>query len=343
MKKFSAFLALCLAVLLCAGCGSDPVQTTVPKETTPVQTQPPETTVAPTEDPSLFDNGRFTLTLPEGFTEEPGTDNLFRFASPDAPADPSFIEVEILPLDEDVLTMSTSDYRKRIDPTKRSGSDALRFKLIDLWEEEVDGWPCVVSEYNLVYEEYISHLFRYEIVCRSANFIFTFSDGSDDNVWLDRFAQCIETVTLNQTEGSTGESFGALTEYELDCGLRLFAESGLIRHGAAGFTECLGSRSAILLFMADNKEANHLTQMKLTDYAELLRSTNDLSQFRQDVYGNLYTSFRTTAEDGTDYFNMIFLKETEDAFWVCQMACAADAQGHYETEFPLWASSITER
>lgn len=338
MKKFRALLALCLAVLLCTGCGSDPApETTAPIDTTPIQTEPPETTVPPTE-PAGFDNTRFAITLPDGYTESPGEDNRFCFVSPED--DHSSVEVEIIPREEGVLTMSANNYRKRIDTTKQAGSDAIRFKLIDIWSDQVDGWPCVVSEYNLVYEDYITHIFRYEIVCRYVNFIFTFTDGSDDNVWLDRFVDCVRTIGLNPTEGSSGQTYDGLTEYVLGCGLRIFAEAGLTRHGAAGFTECLGSRNTIVLLMADDKQTNHLTQMDLYGYGQLLRSTNDLGEFREDMYGNLYTSFYSASADGTEYFNMIFLKETEDAFWVCQMACTAGMQDQYEPEFPLWASSI---
>lgn len=342
MKKFSLLLALCLMLSICSGCGSKPAETTAPLSPVPTlpNMEPPVETTPPT-DPNAID-GKFTLDLPEGFEGGETENNRYEFLSPNAPEDHSSVTVELMALDESVLEMSTSEYKKRIDVTKTGKSDAKRFKLIDLWKETVDGWPAMVSEYNLVYDDYISHIYRYEIVCRSMNYVFTFDDASDGNDWLDHFEDMIDSVKLLQTEGGMDLNFSEMRQYELDCGLNLFAESGLMEMEAHGFTACLGSRSCILLFMADNKEANNLTDFTLEDYAQLLKRNNDLRSFKTDQYNNLYTTFYTNDESGTGYFNMLFVKETADAFWVCQMACVTELQGTYERDFPLWASSITE-
>lgn len=340
MKQCRRMLALCLLLTILCGCGSDPVQTTAPAATTPAATLPPETTVPPTEPAPGSD--KFRLELPEGYVLGAEQSDRYTYLSPDAPGDNSTVLVEILPLDESVLTMGTASYKKRIDVTKTEGSDALRFKLIDMWDDTVDGYKTVVSEYNLVYEDYISHIFRYEVVTDWANMIFTFTDNTDDNVWLDQFVDCVSTIRLIPNIDGLELDFSDLAIYDLDCGLRIFAQPGLREHEAEGFNDCLGNRDLIILFMADNKQTNHLTDMNLEDYAQLLRQTNDLRSFQRDLYDNLYTSFYTNDDSGAGYFNMIFLKETEEAFWVCQMACTAENQGRYEKEFPRWAASIMD-
>lgn len=342
MRKFSLLLALCLMLSIFSGCGSKPAETTspdLPKPTLPDLTAPEDTT--PATEPPVGD-GKFTIDLPDGFTGGEVETNRYSFLSPNAPEDHSAVTVELMAHDESVLDMTTSQYKNRIDVTKTGTSDAKRFKLIDLWQEQVDGWPAVVSEYNLVYEDYISHIFRYEIVCESMNYVFTFDDASDNNDWLDHFETMIGSVKLIQTEGGIELNFTEMSQYALGCGLKLFAEAGLSEMEAYSFTACLGSRSCIILFMADNKEVNHLTDFDLEEYARLVQRNNDLRAFRRDEYNNLYTTFYTTDEDGTGYFNMLFVKETADAFWVCQMACVSELQGTYERDFPLWASSITE-
>ena len=69
---------------------------------------------------------------------------------------------------------------------------------------------------------------------------------------------------------------------------------------------------------------------------------NDLKHFKWDTYGNLCTSFYSTDDNGMEYYNMICVKETEEDFWVCQMACAADDQAKYAKTFSLWAASVHE-
>lgn len=337
MKKRILLPALCLMLSILSACSKAPAETTVP--TLPPVTAPTETVPAVTE--PLLGDGKFTMNLPRGFAETETSVSRWVYASPNAPEDHSSVSVELVPMEEQILSMTTAEYSQRIDVTKTGTSQAKRFKLIDLWQEEVDGFPAVVSEYNLVYDDYISHIYRYEIVCQGMNYVFTFDDASDGNDWLEHFSNMIDSVKLLYTEGGMELNFSEMTEYNLDCGLHLFAEAGLMELEAYGFQSCLGSRNCILLFLSDDKQANHLTGMRLEDYAQLLRQNNDLDTFSRDAYNNLYTSFRTTDEDGAEYYNMLFVKETEDTFWVCQMACPAVFQETYQREFPLWASSIT--
>lgn len=152
----------------------------------------------------------------------------------------------------------------------------------------------------------------------------------------------MDTIDLILDTEGIELDYSGLEHYKLDCGLNLYAASGMETHKAEGFTACLGNRNVIILMMADDKAANNLTDLELEDYAEVLCQTNDLSGFKWDSYGNLSTSFFSSDDTGMEYYNVLFVKETEDDFWVCQMACSAENQAQYVRAFSLWASSISE-
>ena len=337
MKRNALLPALCLLLTILSGCGSEP-QSTLPVQTQPAQVQPEETTEPPTEPEPGSD--LFRMELPVGFVLTDARDDRWVYSSPNAPEDPSTIVVELVAGDEEILTMSTEQYKKQLEVSATADEAVQRFRFIDLWKEKLDGFSTIVCEYNLVYSDYITHTFRYEVLGDKGNLVFTFTDATDGNEWLDLYMDSVSTILVVRSDGM-GVDFSDLTLYRLDCGLRLYAQSSLVEHDAAGFTACLGNRNAIILFMADHKEANQLTGMDLEDYALLLRSTNQLDPFQTDALGNLYTTFYTTTEDGTSYFNMLFVKDIGEDFWVCQMACRAEDQEKYTPQFSLWASSIT--
>lgn len=368
MKRICLLLALCLTLSICAGCGSDPVETTTtpstaaPIQTTAPTTAPTQTVPEPTDppEPKVID---FALELPEGFEASVSQEGYYAYISPNAPRDTSCITVELTALDDSVLVMTNSDYANRIDPTRvpeptdSTGSGETTpseetapsaenlpkdFRFTDFQDVEVDGWPGVVSAYTLVYEDYVSHVLRCEVVASDCNYVFTFTDDTAANVWNEAFHSCLDSVDLILDMEGIELDYSGLTLYDLKCGLQIYAENGMEHHDADGFTACIGSRNVIILVMADDKMSNNLTDMDLDGYAALLCRTNDLPQFKWDTYGNLCTGFYSTDSTGMEYYNTIFLKETADDFWVCQMACVAEEQARYAKAFSLWASSIAE-
>lgn len=376
MKKLSLLLALCLMLTIVSGCSGKPAETTLPQtETTTAPpettTAPPETTVPPTTlpDPVVID---FTLDLPEGFEPVVVQDAITVFASPNAPMDTSTITVEKLPMDESVLTMSREEFTSRFEltppdeptepeetgettepeetadpaettePEETAPAGPTGYSLYSMAQMEIDGWPALYCDYTLSYAGYASHVYRFELVVNHNNYVFTFTDDTDSNVWLDSYEDCVLTIHMITDQEGIELDYSGLTHYALDCGLELYAEEGMEKHKAEGFTACLGSRNVIILLMADDKVSNNLTEMDIGDYADLLCQTNALEDFRTDGYRNLYTAFYSTDETGMEYYNVIFVKETENDFWVCQMACLADNQAEYAKPFALWASSITE-
>ena len=379
MKKLSLLLALCLMLSILTGCAGKPAETTAPAETNaPVETTtaptvptilPTETTVPPTEPPAVVID--FDMVLPEGFEAIVAEDALTVYASPNAPMDYSTVSVEKLAMTEAVLSMSEDEFEalfelapeetepvettepeettepsettEPVETTEPQPELPTEFHLYSMAQMEVDGWPALYCDYTLTYETYIAHIYRFEVVVNYNNYVFTFTDTTDTNVWLDEFENCVPEIDLIlDTEGFELD-YSGLQRYNIPGGLSIHAEEGMDHHKAEGFTGCIGNRSVIILFMADNKETNHLTEMTLDDYADLLCQTNELGHFKYDTYGNLCTSFYSTDETGMEYYNMITVKETTDSFWVVQLACSADNQAQYTRAFSLWASSVTEK
>lgn len=376
MKKLSLLLALCLMLSILTGCDRKPAETTLPTQTTaPVETTtapttlPTETTVPPTEPPAVVID--FDMVLPEGFEAIVVEDALTVYASPNAPMDNSTISVEKLAMNEAALTMSEGEFEALFElapeetaPTETTEPEETEeptettepaetaepqpqlptaFCLYSMTQMEIDGWPALYCDYTLTYETYIAHCYRFEVVVNYNNYVFTFTDTTDTNVWLDAYEACIPEIDLILDVEGIELDYSGLVKYDIPGGVTIFAEDGMESHKAEGFTGCIGSRSVIILFMADNKESNNLTEMDLEGYADLLCQTNELSNFKWDTYGNLSTSFYSTDETGMEYYNVITVKETSDAFWVVQMACSADNQAQYARPFSLWASSVMEK
>lgn len=364
MKKLSLLLALCLMLSIFTGCNRMPAETTapttapaVPAETTAPTTLPPETTIPPTEPPAVVID--FDMVLPEGFEAIVAEDHLTVYASPDAPRDFSTISVEKLAMNEAVLAMTEAEFEalfelapQQTEPSETADPEETtepqpelpsKFHLYEMNQTEIDGWPALFCDYTLTYEDYVAHIWQFEVVVNYNNYVFTFTDTTETNLWMDLYEACVPEIDLILDTEGIELDYSALTGYNIPGGLMIHAEDGMDSHKAEGFTACLGNRSVIILFMADNKQSNNLTDMTLEDYADLLCQTNDLNHFKWDTYGSLCTSFYSTDETGMEYYNMITVKETSDSFWVVQMACSADNQAQYTRPFSLWASSITEK
>ncbi len=360
MKKFSLFLAAFMTFGMLTGCGSQqvPAETTLSTSASTIETTTAPTT-APTQPPKpvVID---FDLTVPEGFTLSVVEEQIQVYSSPNSPRDPSFISVEICPRDEAVLTMSTEKMADRImhpvttapspseitqtteetEPTTPVQSVAEPF-IQYLEPADIDDWEAVYADYVQSSDTHTDHVYRYEVVTTDANYVFTFSDGTDDNEWLEEYKKSVESINLILNTEGMELDYSHLTKYTTQSGLSIHAEAGLEPHDAQGFTDAFANKNVLILTMADGKITNNLTGMTLEDYADLVANSNKLEKFQTDMYGNLFTTFYSSDKAGIEYYNMICVKETNDKFWVCQMTCQASNQVNYAKEFPLWASSIS--
>lgn len=365
MKKTSLLLAVFLSVGMLAGCNSQPAPT---EPSAPVVTAAPTTqpTTAPTTaptlppEPSVID---FKVELPTGFDQTVFQDDLHVFSSPKSPKDPSKVTVEILPRDEAVLKLdakqmmehiissavaetqpTTSDPSETTVPTETTApTDGKKLPeplVKELEPTKIDGFDGIFVDYVESQEKYTTHIYRYEVVTPKANYAFSFCDSTDKNDWLEQFKKSAETIDLILDTEGLSLDYSHLTKYTMHSGLNISAEADLQNHEAPGFTDALANRNVLILTMADDKAANNLTQMTLEDYADLVARSNQLQPFQKDMYGNLSTSFFSSDETGLEYYNTIFVKESDEDFWVIQMTCLVNDQVRYAREFSLWASSV---
>ncbi len=354
MKKISLVLVVCLMAALLGACGGT-AETTDPSVSDSAESSDstPEESTVPTAPKVISPTSKvidFSLDTPEGFTASVVQDSFTFLISPNAPVDTSSITVETTPRDESVLTRTAEEFEAMVTGNAASeeshGTDApaghQQFSLSEMQNVDLDGWPALMCKYDLSFTGFSSHILRYEVVANNANYVFTFTDTTDERLWQDAFARSAETIHLILDSEGIALDYSNLTLYDLGIGLSIYAEEGLLPQKAEGFSACIGSRDVIILVTADNKQENYLTELDALGYADLLRQNNELDEFQTNLYGNLYTHFYTTDEVGNSYYNMICIAETEADFLVLQFACLRENQPAYAKQFPLWASSITQ-
>lgn len=334
MKKICLLLTVCLLLCL-GGCGGEeaPVKTgsTQPETTPPTTSAPTEETTEPTEAtvPRIIG---YELDIPEGFAVDTSEDDrtIYRCTLPD---DSSSILYRVEPLDESVLELDEAGFQAR-------NTMEQEYEQLRLEQTRVDGQPALFADYVAVRQEERLHIYEYLVVGTEKNYVFQFCDRSEQEQWLDAFAQAAQSINLLMENEGVSLDYSALEYYTLPCGLSLYAAPGMQEQEAPGFSGCIGSREAIILVMKDDKLARNLTGLTLNDYAALVSQANDLEDFTQDNYGNLHVSFYSSDDLGLRYFNALTVKESDECFWVIQMTCIASDQAAYDRAFALWATSI---
>lgn len=339
MKKIRFLSAVCLLLLCLGGCGGREV----PSVSTTDSTQPSTTQTQPATEPPTEESTEATeaappqiigyeMDVPEGFEIETSEDDRAVYLST-LPDDSSSIVYRVEPLDEGVPELDEDGFQARIALEQE-------YEQLRLEQTRVDGQPALFADYVVLRQEQRIHIQEYLVVGTTENYVFQFSDCTQDEQWLDAFAQTAASINLlMENEGITPD-YSALERYSLPCGLSLYAAPGMQEQEAPGFSGCIGSRDAIILVMKDDKLERNLTGLTLADYAALVSHANALEDFTQDNYGNLHVSFYSSDDLGLRYFNSLTVKESADSFWVIQMTCTASDQAAYDRAFALWATSI---
>lgn len=351
MKKICLFLALCLLLGSLTGCNdqSGTTETTLSTETTEDTTPIP----SETEEPVVIG---YDITLDVDFTALVAEDDRTIYRSPNE-GDESSILIRTQPRDESVLSLDIQGFVDMQGDGYLSGApgstptgpveseqpetqnQGRMYSFVNTEVIQVDGFPALFADYMTTLDGVSTHVMEYHVVA-TENYLFRFTDCTEDGAWLEGFARSAETINmLMENEGVTLD-YSDLKEFDLGCGISIHAQDGLTAHEAPGFTACLGNQNAIILVMQDKKEENNLTEMDLYDYAELVSDANELGEFTQDHYGTLHSSFYSTDEMGIKYYNLLTVHETGDSFWVFQMTCSAANQATYALEFSRWATSI---
>ena len=339
MKKICLILAVCLLLGCISGCGGS-AQSTETSANESVATQPssqPQETTAPatTEatqptEPKIIG---YDLEIPEGFEITTSEDDRTIYLSKDN-ADDSSILIRTQPLDESVLELDEQGFEQM--QVLEQEYEELMVQTV-----RVDSEDALFADYVVVRDEQQIHIYEYIVVGSEENYVFQFSDYTEEEIWLEAFAEAAASINLLMENEGIELDYSHLERYSLPCGISLFAASGMEPQNAPGFSGCIGNRDAIILVMKDDKVENNLTGMSLEDYAALVSSSNELESFTQDIYGNLHVNFYNSDTNGLRYFNNLTVKETQDSFWVIQMTCIADNQASFDREFALWATSIT--
>lgn len=341
MKKICLILAACLLFGCISGCGaSTPTETTqAPPPATQPSTQPAETTEPPTSEttqptePTQPKIIGYDLSVPEGFEINTSEDDRAIYLSQE-PEDNSSILIRVQPLDESVLELDEAGFEE-LQPLTQE------YEEMSLSRVQVDSEDALFADYVVTRGGERIHIYEYIVVGSEENYLFQFSDYTQEEIWLEAFANAARSINLLMENEGIELDYSHLQHYTLPSGISLFAAEGMTEQNAPGFSGCIGSREAIILVMKDNKEENNLSGLELSDYAVLVAEANGLAPFTQDNYGNLHARFYNSDSLGMRYFNYLTVKQAQDSFWVVQMTCTADNQAKYDREFALWAASIS--
>lgn len=341
MKKICLILAVCMILGCMSGCGgntrdaestaADTVATQAPTETQET-TVPPSTQATEEVEPTEPNIIGYELEVPAGFEITTSENDRTIYLSEDN-LDNSSILIRIQPLDESVLTLDEQGFEEMqvLDQ---------EYEELTVQTVRVDSEAALFADYVVLRDEQRIHIYEYIVVGNEENYVFQFSDYTEEEIWLEAFKEAAESINLLMENEGIELDYSHLERYSLPCGLSLFAAPGMEPQNAPGFSGCIGNREAIILVMKDNKEENNLTGMSLADYAALVSKVNELESFNQDNYGNLHVTFYNSDSNGLRYFNNLTVKETQDSFWVIQMTCTSDNQASYDREFALWATSV---
>lgn len=340
MKKICLLLAVCLMLGCIAGCGNDSEETQpstqLSETTSPTNEIPSEDTVPPTTEPPIPQVIGYEFDVPEKFVASISENDRMVYVSPNAPTDTSAIEVQISTRNEDILLLDSNAYMQM-----NQLEENQEYHSIDVQLTQIDGIDALFVDYVIQDGGVYTHIYEYHVV-GDRNYMFRFSDSTDQNDWLELYEDAVDSIDMLTQDENVVLDYSHLEKYTLDCGINLYAGTGMQEQTASGFTACLGSREAIILLMRDNKEEHDLVGLSLQEYADLVSQANDLDQFTKDNYGNLHASFNSTDSSGVTYFNNLTVHETSDSFWVVQMTCTVENQPKYDREFALWATSVKE-
>ncbi len=85
---------------------------------------------------------------------------------------------------------------------------------------------------------------------------------------------------------------------------------------------------------AENLEINSLEDM--FDYL----CEQKKKEYKLEESDGLKYFFHEETADGKDFFYLAALKETDGAYWICEMACLKSDKSKYQDKFVEWAKTI---
>lgn len=341
MKHLRMLLVLALVAAMLTACGGNSAPTTVPTTAAPT-TEAPTTvpteapTTAPTE-PDLEPIVNYYFDEPEGFVAAGGDGTVNVLLGPDN--DGSLIGVMVM--DEAVDFSELTEDSIAANLGVMDGSD-MTISMNFTQPMEIDGYPAHLVDYNVVSSELTAHYSNYYVTDGVSTFVFTFTDASAEGKWAEAFAAAAASINLlNEGEFVPADTTG-LEQYDLGCGISMYAVPGLETLEVEGYAAILANESCTIMVIQDNKSEYGLYGLTVEDYASLYVDGELITGFETDACGNTATAFMNLGDDGLTYFYYAVAKNTADDFYLIQCACDQDAAMAMAGEFAQWCATVTE-
>lgn len=332
---------LLIVTLILAGCGTTPepeetTQAPTTQETTqPPTTQPPtQPPTEPTEPPVVVADTY--LKLPVGFEAASATDEITVYEGPDGPEDASSIVVRKGPK-EDVLSYTQEEFLERMAVV--ADEDSAQVESMEV--TTVDGLEALYGVYSMTVAEAPCKSWSYLIPAGEYTYAFTFTDCTEDGVWAEEFAKSADTILLLREGEFAPVDYDGLEQYDLGCGMALYAMPGMEVQEVSGYDAALIGGKVVTLVFSESKEQVG-KGFTLEEYAKAVTDANGLDACTPDKYGNLATVFTKDDEQGQPYFYYLTVTQTEQDYWICQSACPVDDAAVYADEFSRWSTSLEE-
>lgn len=340
MKHLRLLTVLVLVAAMLAACGGNSPAATVPTtaapttEPTTVPTEAP--TTAPAE-PDLEPIVNFYFDEPEGFATMSVSGTVEILAGPDG--DGSSITVMALEAPMDFSELTTENFSESLGLL---GDDGLAPALNAMETTEIDGYPALMLDYTMTASGITARYLTYYISDGASTVVFLFADASADGKWSDAFAAAAGTIhLLNEGEYVPADTTG-LEQYDLGCGLSMYANPGMEALEIEGFAAVLADEQTTIMVIEDNKDEYGLYGLTVEDYAYLYTDGEVITGFSTDACGNTAAAFLSQGDDGSTYFYYAVAKNTADNFYLIQCACDQENAAAMAGAFAQWCATVTE-
>lgn len=142
----------------------------------------------------------------------------------------------------------------------------------------------------------------------------------------------------------TGCSLGKTTKTYSTNGISVTMDSGFYEKELVSQTVYLESQDAIFTALKEDFESlvgtTITSESTLKEYADVIKTGNNLTEDFIEKDGILYTTYEKEVS-GKDFFYLVTVYKTNDAFWLINFASNAKDKAKFEPKFIEWAKTIT--
>ena len=131
-------------------------------------------------------------------------------------------------------------------------------------------------------------------------------------------------------------------EYKLESGLCFSGPQGLGDAEVEGMAAYLRNAYFLVLAIEEPKTGTVLENITKQEYAAMLAENNGLDPFVTDCYGNLATTNTALSYEGkTMFFYYVTVLETENSFFLIQIATPEELAQDNVLDMAAWSASFT--